>query len=253
MPDAPLAFGLLTDTHYAPAAYGNRDCPGALARLQTTLDAFAAAGVRLVVNLGDAVDDARSVPAELALCVEIRAAFAGFPGSVLHAIGNHDVAMLSKQEFLAAIGSAYPPYYSLDYVGVHLIVLDGNNHEDGSDFCRGDFSWDEAWITEAQLRWLEQDLDAAAHRPTLIFCHECLDESTDDPHVVRNASDVRQLLRGHSNIRGIFQGHYHPGRRRTLHGIPSLTLPALATGVGNEPVGAIVTLETTGALTVRML
>ncbi|HOF86965.1 MAG TPA: metallophosphoesterase [Armatimonadota bacterium] len=251
MTSAAVFFGLVTDTHYGPTAYGNRDCPGALGRLRATLDAFAAAGVALVVNLGDAIDTAPTAAAELALCAEVRAAFDAFPGAVLHVIGNHDVAMLGKAEYLAAVGSRHPAYYSLDLHGMHLIILDGNCHEDGTDFDRGDFSWDDAWLSPAQIQWLEDDLAAAADRPTLLFCHECLDASTDDPHVLRNAPEIRRLLRRHPAVRAVFQGHFHPGRQTRIAGMPCHTLPALVAGAGGDPVGAIATVRTDGTVTLR--
>ncbi len=250
--ESTFSFGLVTDLHYGMSAYGNRDCPGALARLHATLAAFADARIELVVNLGDAIDDAPSVAAELALCAEVRKAFDAFPGEVLHVIGNHDVAMLSKTEFLAAMGSRYPAYYSLDVFGVHFVLLDGNCREDGTDFDRGNFSWDNAWVSPAQMEWLADDL-AAVNRPTLLFCHECLDETADDPHVLRNAPDVRSVLRRHPNIHAVFHGHYHPGRHTSIDGIPCHTLPALVTGVGTETVGTVATLRADGTVIARSL
>ena len=234
MSNTPLiTLGLFTDAHYGPHPYADRDCPGSLARLRTALAGFAAAGISLVVNLGDAVDSALSGADDRALCAEVREACAGFPGQVRHVIGNHDVQTLGKAEFLAAVGVPPEPYYSFDAGGVHCIVLDGNCHEDGTDFFRGDFSWDDAWVSEAQLHWLEDDLTRATGRPALVFCHECLDdflwEGDPDPHVVGNAPAVREILR-RAGVRAVFQGHYHDGRRLAVDGIPYVTLPSLATG-----------------------
>ncbi|MHB0935078.1 MAG: metallophosphoesterase family protein [Armatimonadota bacterium] len=228
-----LTLGLFTDAHYGPEPYADRDCPGSLARVREALMAYTKAGVPLVVNLGDAVDGALSGVDEAELCAEVREACDAFPGEVRHVIGNHDVQTLSKAEFLAAIGAPPEPYYSFDAGGVHCVVLDGNCHEDGTDFCRGDFSWDDAWISEAQLRWLADDLARAAGRPALVFCHECLDnflwEGEPDPHVVCNAPAVREILR-RAGVRAVLQGHYHHGRRLMVDGIPYITLPSLATG-----------------------
>lgn len=251
--DPLLSFGLFTDAHYGPEPYGGRDCPVSLARMREALAAFAAAGVPLVINLGDAVDNALSGADETALCAEVRAACATFPGQVWHVIGNHDVQTLSKAEFLAAIGAPPAPYYSFDAGGVHCVVLDGNCHEDGSDFCRGDFDWDDAWIAEAQLRWLADDLTNATDQPILVFCHECLDDflwdGGPDPHVAGNAPAVREILR-RAGVRAVFQGHYHDGRRLTVDGIPYITLPALATG---EDHAAMVTVSEDGLLRIAGL
>lgn len=229
-----LTLGLFTDVHYGPEPYADRDCPGSLARLRKALASLATAGATLAVNLGDAVDGANSGADETALCMEVRAACGTFPGQVRHVIGNHDVQTLSKAEFLAAIGAPPEPYYGFDAGGVRCIVLDGNCHADGADFCRGNFTWEDAWISEAQLRWLADELAAVGDRPAIIFCHECLDDCQWDgepgPHVVGNAPAVREVLRRAGNVRAVFQGHYHAGRRLVVDGIPYLTLPSLATG-----------------------
>jgi len=246
-----LTLGLFTDAHYGPVPYADRDCPGALARMRAALAEFAAAGVPLVVNLGDAVDGGD----EKALCAEVREACAAFPGQVRHVIGNHDVQTLSKAEFLAAIGAPPEPCYSFDAGGVHCAVLDGNCHADGTDFCRGDFYWDEAWISEAQLAWLADDLAMAGDRPALVFCHECLDdylwEGGPDPHVVRNAPAAREVLRRAGNVRAVFQGHYHTGRRLEVDGIPYITLPALAIARSMEECAAMVMVSADGSVRVR--
>lgn len=244
-----LTLGLFTDAHYGPAPYADRDCPGALGRLRAALAGFAAAGVSLVVNLGDAVDGA-----DLALCAEVREACAAFPGQVRHVIGNHDVQALSKAEFLAVMGAPPEPYYSFDAGGAHCVILDGNCHADGTDFCRGNFSWDESWVSASQLEWLADDLAAASDKPALVFCHECLDDflwnGDPDPHVVRNAIAVRKVLRRAGNVRAVFQGHYHAGRRLMVDGIPYITLSALAIARSMEECAAMVMVSADGSVRV---
>lgn len=255
MTETLLTFGLITDLHYASASYGDRDCPGALARFYVTLDNYAKAGIHLVFNLGDAVDSAPSLQQEINLVDEVRDACASFPGQVQHVIGNHDVQMLSKSEFLRLMDCQPEPYYSFYAGTVHCIVLDGNCHEDGSDFCRGNFQWDDAWISAEQLTWLANDLAAHAGCPTLVFCHECLDdelyEGAPDPHVVGNAPEVRHILKEASTVKGVFCGHYHHGRRRSLDGIPYITMPAMC--IEQQRTSLVVMLLDDGLLKVEYL
>jgi len=186
-------------------------------------------------------------------------AFARFRGERLIVLGNHDLVSFSKHVFLAAAhqagcGLERPmPYGSFSRQGVHLVLLDGNCHADGTDFHCGDFDWAEAWVSEAQIAWLADDLRAAQDRPTVIFCHEDLDPrmqgSAPDPrgwvhpNVVRNAAAVRSVLEQAGNVCAVFQGHYHPGLCAIANGIPYVGIAAMVEGAGLEDNAyAIVTL-----------
>jgi 3',5'-cyclic AMP phosphodiesterase CpdA len=170
-------------------------------------------------------------------------------------LGNHDVGRLTKEEFLELCGAGRPSRYSFDVRGVHFVVLDGNCHADGSDFRAGGFSWDDAWVSAAQIEWLARDLEAADDRRAVVLCHENIDHrlwnGALDPHVVRDAARVRQVLETAGNVAAVVQAHYHPGLRTVQNGIPYICLRAMVVGPG--PVNnayAIIEVREDGRLAV---
>ena len=71
-----------------------------------------------VVSLGDFIDSASQQPPENEIedLKTIARTFAAFKGDIHHVIGNHDVIILTKEEFLAECGSKTPQrYYSFDH------------------------------------------------------------------------------------------------------------------------------------------
>ena len=233
-----VRFGAFADSHYAEMVYGDRHCRDSPAKLQACIDTFEHSELDFAVCLGDLIDKAEDRDTELGYLRHMCQILDDFTGAFHCVVGNHDVATLSKGEFLEYAGVSQRAYYSFDVNEVHFVVLDGNCHRDGSDFSAGNFSWDDAWLAAAQLEWLERDLAASGARPSLVFCHENLDhrlwEEALDPHVLRNAEAVRQVLEKNGNVRAVMQGHYHAGMRTTLNGIAYIGLRAMVVGAGME-------------------
>jgi len=256
MAEALVRFGVFADPHYAEKVYGNRHCEDSVEKLRACVRAFGEAELDFAVCLGDLIDSAEEREVEAGYARTMAAEFSGFEGQRHYALGNHDVQALTKDEFLKLCGAQYPPYYSFDCKGVHFVILDGNCHEDGSDFAAGDFSWDEAWISPRQVDWLACDLKAAGGRPAVVLCHENLDhreyEGGLDPHVVRNAAQVRQVLEAAGNVTAVITAHYHPGLATEQGGIPHVALRAMVVGPGLENNAyAVVSLTADGALSVE--
>ena len=252
-----IRFGVFADAHYAEKVYGDRHCEDSLDKLRDCVRTFNARELELAINLGDLIDTGDDREKEMGYLEAMRQVFSGFRGERHHVIGNHDVETLTKDEFLAHCGGeSQDPFYSFDREGVHFVILDGNCHQDNSDFQAGNFSWDQAWISERQLVWLQKDLKAAGEIPVLVICHENLDErewqGELDPHVVRNASRVRALIEGAGHVRGVLQAHYHEGMRTIINHIPYIGLRAMVVGPGLENNAyAIVALGEDGEITVE--
>ena len=256
--DRLVRFGLFADAHCADTVYSNRYCRDAPAKLRACVDAFERSGLDFAVCMGDLIDHADDPQTEHANLARMVDLFAGFSGPRHFVVGNHDVSTLTKDEFLAACGNRQP-FYSFDVGGVHFVALDGNCHEDGSDFNAGDFSWDEAWISAAQLEWLASDLESSP-LPVLVLCHGNVDDrqgrqGDPDPHVLRNADRLREVLAGAGNVRALIQAHYHPGLLTTLSGadgIDCIGLRAMVVGEGLENNAyAIASLYRDGRLVVE--
>ena len=213
-PALAVRFGLFADPHYAEKVYGNRHCEDSAAKLEACVETLAAEDLDFAVCMGDAIDSGEDREEELGYLGRMREVFAGCGVERHWVLGNHDLDSFTKAEFLEACGSGRGAHYSFDQKGTHFAVLDGNCHEDGSDFSPGNFEWDQAWLSPAQLEWLKADL-AATSKPAVVLCHENLDdrlhEGEPDPHVLRNADQVRVTLQEAGNVRAVIQGHYHPG------------------------------------------
>ena len=109
-----LSFGLITDVHYADAAAsGSRVYRDGLLKVRAATEAFTAAGVDFLVELGDFKDtdagrcggrapDAGCTNLTLGFLDRIEAAVAaGYGGPRYHVLGNHDVDILNQSAVLA--------------------------------------------------------------------------------------------------------------------------------------------------------
>ena len=254
------SFGVFADAHYAHRVYGSRYCRHSLTRLQGCVDTFNARSLPIAVNLGDLIDTEESKEAELASLAAMCQAYARFRGKRCSAVGNHDLGTLTKAEVLGVLrGFDCGPadllaYGSLEVSGVHFVVLDSNCHQDGADFGRGAFQWDDAWISLEQIAWLEQDLEQAYGSRAIVLCHGnlCAPGEESDPHTVRNAAVVRSVLERAGNVCAVVQGHYHPGMYRVVDGIPYIGLAAMVEGAGLENNAyAVISLYGDGRLAVE--
>lgn len=239
MAEAPVVrFGAFADAHYADKVYGDRYCHESAGKLEACIEAFQSAKLDFAVCMGDLIDSAEGLDIEIGYVRTMSDLFARFEGPRHWVLGNHDVSALTKVEFLELCGAEKPAHYSFDVNGFHFVVLDGNFHADGSDFRAGDFSWDDAWIGGAQIEWLIRDLEEARDRRAIVLCHENIDhrlwQGGLDPHLVRDAARVRQVLEEAGNVAAVVQAHYHPGMQTVQNGIPYVCLRAMVVGPGTE-------------------
>ncbi len=237
MPCPRLTIGLFADAHYAHLVYGDRYCEDTLVKLRVCMETFNIRQPDLVINLGDLIDKADDRETEAGYLAAARQVYESFEGERHYVLGNHDVATFTKAEYIAACGTEYPaPYYAFESHGVHCVILDSNCHEDGTDFNAGMFDWNDAWISEAQLSWLRDDLSRAGDKPVLVFSHGNLDhrlwEGRLDPHVVKNSEQVRSILEEAGTVRAVIQAHYHPGLFTKINGIAYIGLRAMVVGAG---------------------
>lgn len=121
-------------------------------------------------------------------------AFQNFSGESFHVIGNHDLDFSCKTEVVRRMGMP-APYYSFERNGIHFIVLDCNFYQkDGRilDFAYGNYfeSSDLPYLSEEQLRWLEEDISTVSG-PLVLFSHQRL---CREPYGIRNWQAVWNIL-----------------------------------------------------------
>ena len=224
-----VRFGVVADCHYADRpTYLGRDCRGALKRLGESVATFNALPLDFAIELGDLKDNGGDIPKTLACLECAESVFATFRGPRYHVLGNHDMDVLTKAEFLSRVENAgfarASPHYAFTQGGVRFIVLDANFNADGSDYCRGNFDWRMAVIPQWQLEWLQGELDRA-RGPVVVFNHQRLD--TSDQLAVANAATVRDLFERSGIVAAVFTGHHHDGGFKEIGGIPYYTVKGL--------------------------
>ena len=115
-------------------------------------------------------------------------------------VGNND---LNKEKSPALYQKYFTEdlYYSFDYQNSHFVILDNSNRLVGFD--------------QAQLDWLDQDLDAADKENTFLFFHrpvnvplESFFGDDETPASRKSNGDFLKILDKH-NITRIFCGHVH--------------------------------------------
>lgn len=229
-----VRVGLVTDLHYAdkPPA-GTRHYRETLTKFKEAAGEFHKAKPDFLVELGDFIDAAESVEAEKKYLTTINKEFAALPGDKHYVLGNHCVAALSKDEFLAGVGQSRP-HYSFDAGGFHFVVLDACYRAGGEPYSRGNFHWTDTSIPQDEVDWLKADLQAATGK-AVVFVHQRLDVKND--YGVKNADQVRQVLEQSGKVLAVFQGHSHKNDLKDISGIHYCTLVAMVEGSGVDNNG----------------
>ena len=225
-----LRFGLITDLHYAdkPAA-GTRYYRETLDKLAEAADHFENDSLDFLVELGDLIDRADSVPTELGYLRRVDHEFASICAERHYALGNHCVDTLRKEEFLDEVHQK-ESFYAFHRSGIHFLVLDACFRHDGLPYGRKNFVWTDTNIPPHELEWLEGEL-ASGHEPVIVFAHQRLD--VGDKHGVRNNAAVRQLLERSGRVLAVFQGHSHKNDYREIGRIHYCTHVAMVEGSGS--------------------
>ena len=223
--DPSVRVGLVTDLHYAdkPPA-GSRHYRETPDKLAEAAEHFAKDEPAFIVELGDFIDAADSVNAELGYLKRINRDFSAICKQRHYVLGNHCVYTLTKQEFLDGVEQK-KSYYSFDSGDFHFVVLDSCFRSDGEPYGRKNFEWTDPNIPAAEVEWLKADLKGTAKK-TVVFAHQRLDVSNH--YGVKNCADVRKVLEDSGNVLAVFQGHSHKNDHKDIGGIHYCTLVAMA-------------------------
>ncbi|MSP25034.1 MAG: phosphoesterase [Myxococcales bacterium] len=236
-----LTLGVVTDLHFGPAAaFGGKLRKLSHRAAELTL-AFATRmrdEVRpdLVVNLGDVLED-ESVEIDRARYAECMRLLASAGCEVVSLAGNHDVVHLTHVELRAAWGlePTGPLYRSLDRHGVHLVCLYTHETKDVS-----------VNIDEAQLAWLEADLERTT-LPTVVLMHHSTAEQdlrqnrwfSKAPQLalVKERKQLRAIFESSGKVRLVLNGHLHWNHLDLIGAIPYVTVQSLIENVEDDAPG----------------
>lgn len=219
-----IRIGLVTDVHYADKpSIGKRSYRDSLKKLDAAVAAFNEAKADFVVELGDFIDEAPTVEAEIGYTRAINAVFEKFRGPRHYVVGNHDAWSLTKPQFLEACG-AKAAHYSFDCGGFHFVVLDACYSANGTAYGSKKVKWTDTEIPPFERDWLAADLKAT-DKKTVCFIHQKLDAT--DRHCVKSAPDVRKILEESGKVLAVFQGHAHTNDLVVINAIRYWTLSAM--------------------------
>lgn len=234
--ETPVArFGMVSDIHYADKPNGP-DWPGercyrqATAKLRDCVETMNALKVDFLVELGDFKDQCATKEATLRCLEEVEKEFARFKGPRYHALGNHDMDCITKDEFLSRVSNSGQKkasgYYSFTVGKVTYVVLDPNYDSKFKDYSSGKFTWTDANVPPQEMKWLEGVL-AAAPGSVVVFSHQLLDPTCPDAVRIKNASALRAMFEKSGKVKAVFTGHHHNGHSLVHNGIFYYTLRAL--------------------------
>lgn len=235
-----IRFGMLSDVHYADReAAAPRYYQQSLRKVKECVELMNHEKVDFLIELGD-FKDQDAVPNEantLKYLTQIENVFHQFNGPTFHVLGNHDMDGISKEQFLSrVINSGIPTsesYYSFNHNGFHFVVLDGNFTGEGVAYDHGNFTWDNARISDAELNWLKKDLKINK-LPVVVFIHQMLDDSISKEQSVQNAAEVRKVLEESGKVICVFQGHVHEERYSLINNIHYYSMMAVVDQEGPE-------------------
>jgi len=138
--------------------------------------------------------------------------------------GNHD----DRQRLRAAfpdhvyLQQGETLHWQLEVKGIQLLALDSSVPQQPWGF-----------VDEAQLTWLEQQLERAPQLPTLVFLHHppffCGIEHMDQ-QPLRNAEALAAVIQRHAQVERVLSGHLHRAVQARFAG----TLACVAPGVSHQ-------------------
>ncbi len=229
-----MKLGLFSDPHACnrEVTCGTRRPALSYGKIREAMEAFRDAEVDGVVCLGDLVDECDTMEENVKAVTELAAMIRSYGIPFRYVMGNHDYQNFTREEFRQYLGEESSGIVSVG--GKTLIFLDANCADDGTVYRRNAIDWTNAFLPPEQIRLLRDGLAAPEAEEVYVFLHQNLDPSVESHHIIRNAAEVRAILRDSGKVKGVFQGHYHPGKESVIDGIPYHTLPAMCEGEGNR-------------------
>lgn len=229
-----MKLGLFTDPHTCTkdVTCGTRRPSLSYGKIKEAMEAFRDADVDYVICLGDLVDECETMEENIAAITELSAMIRSFGIPFECVMGNHDYQNFTQKEFrkYSGLGSA-----GMIRCGTKtLCFLDANYADNGKIYKRNEIDWTNAYVPADQVRGLREVLAQPETEEAYIFLHQNLDPDVERHHIVRNAEEVRAVIRESGKVKAVFQGHYHPGHEAVIDGIPYHTLPAMCEGVENR-------------------
>lgn len=208
----PLRFGICTDLHHDLIFDSHK-------RLGAFINAMNESNVDFIIQLGDFCFTQSHNRSILDL-------WNTFDGPSYHVIGNHDLEFSSSIEEVINFYGMEAAFYSFDFNGYHIIVLNGNDYNPNRTVPE----YFNRFIGDEQLSWLEKTL-AETDLPTLVFTHQGLDNSiggVENGQRIRIALEEANRLAGFRKVLMVFSGHHHKDYHNVINGIHLIQINSMS-------------------------
>lgn len=189
-----------------------------------------------LIGAGDITENAFAVDYQL-----IYDGFSGLDTRYILASGNHDIRLRKYENSLKAFSGLTNAlngdeamdcyHYSQRVNGYKVIVL-------GSDRTE----MEQAYISDEQLEWLDDEVEAEKGKPTFVICHQPLKDTHNEKnafgsitkaggHVGEQSIAIKKILSKYKNVFFI-SGHLHsgfgPDSYNNVDGIHCINIPSMA-------------------------
>ena len=197
----------------------------------------------IVINLGDSVEDFNDKEKDLINLKYIWEKYKKINSNFVSCVGNHDLRSMDTREEVEKIFEYEHSTFSLDYKGLHIIVLGTYvNNEIGT--AEGGI-YKTQFVSNEDLEWLKKDLEQNC-LPTIVCLHFGLAEDNmkdnwwfencPETALLGNRQEVKKILTSDKNILAVFSGHQHWTKCIKENNITYYVLGSLTENINNDGV-----------------
>lgn len=189
-----------------------------------------------LIGVGDITENATALDYNL-----IKSGLAGIDTRYILASGNHDIRVrLYKQSLSAFAGlanslngdEAMNSYHFSERIGDYKVIVLGSDKT----------KLEQAYISDEQLEWLDDEVAEENGKPTFVICHQPLKDTHNEMNafgsitkaggnVGQQSQDIQDILSKYKNVFFI-TGHLHsgfgPDSYNYVDGIHCVNVPSLA-------------------------
>lgn len=233
-----MKIGLFTDPHYCKADdLGlNRRPVFSLGKIKEAMEAFSRQGVEICFCLGDLVDRAKGDTKNDVL-ENLRSVWdliSSFEIPFYLVPGNHDFVDLTRKDF-KQMGISLPDsaVSSVETDECKFVMIDANVRSSGRHFDEEGHVWDDANLTNQSVNTLAKELASAENKRCMVLVHENLDPTVQEQHIIKNAEEIRRVIKESGAVNTVIQGHYHEGSDYDEESVHYHALPAMCIGESN--------------------
>lgn len=248
--ESVVTLGVFTDAHYSAtkSPSNERYYQNSKKKVADAVAAFNGAAVDMAVSLGDIIDN------EYDDYQDIGQALKTLAMPFYQILGNHDfITPFSEEQQAAALQvlGISNRYFSVVKDDFRLIFLDGSDIAKYSNAV-GSAGYREAEdiyatlrddqeenakayngaIGEAQMEWLEDELEEATEKSQVVicFCHIPLAVDGAGKYTLWNREDMIDMLEEAKCVKAFIAGHHHEGGYADNGGFHHVTLKGMVVG-----------------------